>query len=380
MAKRALLLGGNGMVGGEVAVALADAGFDITAVSRGRTYWDSDSRLFGIFTAHVVVNRDDSEWPAALHSPSMGRFDVVVDLSSYTKKDMVAAATNFAREEVCGLYIYISSDSVYEVCEAASHDGPSIETDAKRPADDGVRRQLRRRDRYGDGKLAGEEQLEKRATTAFVCLRLADVSGPRDNTDRWVQLMLWLWCSAVHGTVVHVPTSLISRKMSFVDARDVAGVVAAISCAKTPPPSRAYNLACSEPLFLRELMLSFATALGIETKVSLTELPDDHARTLFPSVDRGPVSIALAEAEIGWQPMTFLDTIPGNCLFYTKALLARDPSALDGVDEFLSDNEQLEMGQNELLESLQPLMVQAEKLLASHPLVNVHTSTRGAAD
>ena len=58
-----------------------------------------------------------------------------------------------------GVYIYISSDAVYEVSKPKTSDRPSVEEDAVRPEDREHRRTLINADRYGDAKLSGEEAL-----------------------------------------------------------------------------------------------------------------------------------------------------------------------------------------------------------------------------
>ena len=50
-------------------------------------------------------------------------------------------------------YIFISSDSVYEVCKDPPHDGISLEEDAVRPEDPAQREAYAERDSYGNSKL-----------------------------------------------------------------------------------------------------------------------------------------------------------------------------------------------------------------------------------
>ena len=57
-----------------------------------------------------------------------------------------------------GVYVLVSTDSVYDVCEKA-HEGGSVEADAARPEADGVRESLAAQHPYGDGKLSAEEHL-----------------------------------------------------------------------------------------------------------------------------------------------------------------------------------------------------------------------------
>ena len=54
-------------------------------------------------------------------------------------------------------YIYISTDSVYEVCKEPSHEGPTLEEDAVRPEDPRERDAYAQRDLYGSNKLECKE-------------------------------------------------------------------------------------------------------------------------------------------------------------------------------------------------------------------------------
>ena len=50
-------------------------------------------------------------------------------------------------------YIYISTDSVYEVCQEPSHDGLTLEEDAVRPEELNTREAYAKKDPYGSNKL-----------------------------------------------------------------------------------------------------------------------------------------------------------------------------------------------------------------------------------
>jgi nucleoside-diphosphate-sugar epimerase len=76
----------------------------------------------------------------------------------FEKTKVIKNALRVLKDKV-GLYIYISTDSVYEVSEEAEHDGPSLEGDAVRPSDVDISQQLADNDSYGSEKLAGEELL-----------------------------------------------------------------------------------------------------------------------------------------------------------------------------------------------------------------------------
>ena len=67
---------------------------------------------------------------------------------------------------------------------------PSIETDAVRPKDENEVNLLKKKDPYGHYKLSCEEALvyyqKHKEGFPWVSLRLSDVIGPRDTTNRCV--------------------------------------------------------------------------------------------------------------------------------------------------------------------------------------------------
>ena len=127
-----LLLGGNGMMGSEAAAQLVEAGYRVTSAHRGHGYWDSKARLDHL-VRNVLCDRDtlaqDEACISELYKGSdtiadstcscsiaVPHYDVVVDFSSFRKKQMQQAISVLAGR--VGLYIYISTDSVYEVSAA----------------------------------------------------------------------------------------------------------------------------------------------------------------------------------------------------------------------------------------------------------------------
>jgi len=90
-------------------------------------------------------------------------------------------------------YIYLSSDSVYEVCEK-THSGPTRESDSVRPISLREQERLNGLDAYADGKFAAEEafdrlwevsKVEGGHSTKYVYVRVPDVVGPRDTALLW---------------------------------------------------------------------------------------------------------------------------------------------------------------------------------------------------
>ena len=120
-----LVLGGNGFVGAEcVAALLRERRYNVTIVSRGSERFDVRDRVF----PHVRRLRCDRYTPCR-HcpdgNPMMGceelmaaqrqvkQWDFVIDFSGYDA-DAVGQALDALAEKM-KYYVFISSDSVYEV-------------------------------------------------------------------------------------------------------------------------------------------------------------------------------------------------------------------------------------------------------------------------
>jgi nucleoside-diphosphate-sugar epimerase len=229
----ALVLGGNGFVGVHVTNALAAAGYRVVCINRGNSYWSNadeehggegeggegggeegkegvggarqrvikcDRKDRGAFERAVDAatsafsgsDEGDEDMEVDGSNPGGGGgsgerrcWDVVVDLSGFTPGDLRAALRGLkGRTKV---YVYISSDSVYEVCVAGGADtdvdnnstdgagagadgakdfGGCAESSAVRPEDARVATRLARDDRYGHHKLRCEEILARAGTVA----------------------------------------------------------------------------------------------------------------------------------------------------------------------------------------------------------------------
>lgn len=222
-----------------------------------------------------------------------------------------------------GKYIYISTDSVYEVCKEPPHWGPLREEDAVRPTDPVERETLASRDSYGDRKLACEEVLETEANSQrvwWMSLRLPDVIGPRDNSNRFWTYLIWLRFGDVIGKRISLPPHLKGRKLSFVHSEDVGRLI--LQLVKMSPHHKfqqAYNLAFRETVTLEELINMMAKTLGI------SEVNYDRETTgsyLYPSVTRGPVNITKAEKNLNWKPMPIEEAVEKTVQFYEYAMRA----------------------------------------------------------
>ncbi|EDO45925.1 predicted protein [Nematostella vectensis] len=181
--KKFLVLGGNGLMGSELVSLLnIQPATDITIVNRGNWYWDSYHRIKP-FVTHVKCDRfiihDCTQLKKVAESKFF--FDVVFDFSSYQAKQL-RDFLDLMRHRI-GRYVYISSDSVYEVSQLPPNFNgePSREEDAVRPASRTRQEELRLVDGYGHNKLECEEVLEdEHALTKlpYISLRIPDVIDP----------------------------------------------------------------------------------------------------------------------------------------------------------------------------------------------------------
>ena len=283
--KRILLFGGNGFIGAETVMTLLSNKEEcqLILVNRGKSWvWDKKAAI----VKRVRIIEWDRRKPLSdcvdlVAECREGCFHAVIDFSGYTPV-MVEESTKLLQGKT-ELYIYISSDSVYEVCVEKCHQGWTKETDALRPKDRSTRRALSIEDDYGHKKLQCEEILSAvgKATGMgvsgqafpYVILRLADVIGPRDSTDRWWQYQSWVDLAARSGTRVKIPDLYKNKPLSFVFVKDVARLIAKIifQTEGLHPEvgldqfTGAYNLACKESPTLYELIDDLYKELGLET-------------------------------------------------------------------------------------------------------------------
>ncbi|MDP2434871.1 MAG: hypothetical protein Q8P67_03945, partial [archaeon] len=249
---KVLVLGGNGMLGSDFVVELlgrvaSEAAGEkearelvLVLANRGHCYWDGAARLATARLAagerarveHVALDRkpralsSGSQEEALTRIKELGPFHWAVDFSS-TKAGSMQLLLNALGGRV-GAWVYISSDSVYEVCEPFAP--PLKEEMAVRPMGEEERRRLAQEDGYGEEKLACEEAL-RQAGIRHLCLRLPDVLGPRDGTLRLLRYCLWtLLQPFVFPQVLplHIPAASADRPLSFVYSLDVARCITSL--------------------------------------------------------------------------------------------------------------------------------------------------------
>ncbi|XP_033726249.1 uncharacterized protein LOC117315929 [Pecten maximus] len=319
--KNILVLGGNGFIGAATSERLIARGDNLVLVNRGNWYWDSHSTVKP-HVKHLTCDRQRQ----LRHCEDLRRFkdfvyfDVVVDFSAY-HSEAVEDVLDLLKGRV-GRYIYISSDSVYEVC-SKNHSNPSRESDAVRPMNAEEKLQMAGKDDYGHRKLECEEvlvrQRQEEGGVPYVLLRLPDVIGPRDNTYRWWMYQMWLRLSGYLERQISIPKFLMDQKLSFVYSLDVADMVVKLTDCELGKFDNAYNLGTDEMPTLLEVLELMKRQLNLEN----THIPvNDSAEAiyLFPSVKLGPVDSSKAKDMLNWTPTSFETISRQTIRFYEFAI------------------------------------------------------------
>ena len=352
--RRILSFGGNGMIGSEVLHQLLqnDQQYDIVLVSRGSWPFDSEERI-APHVQSIVCDRKTglSNCPELMDEiQSTEEYYAVLDFSAYRPKwvqDAVDLLQNKAR-----VYVYVSTDSVYEVTESPRYTAKSkrrsVETDAVRPSDDDMREELNKDDRYGDRKFAGEEVLYAQSTLPHVSLRFADVIGPRDNTGRFVTYYAWVKFEKLESVPnIAVPKGIPeATSITYVD--DAAqSILLAMDVSNRDSWNASYNIACEEVFNVTSQIMSMGHLMGnhhIHPK-RIQDL-DIH---VYPSVTKGPVDVSKAKDTLGFRPTPQEVALSRTIRWYDK-LYKKDGSfrkevateligILDEVNDYESDDE-----------------------------------------
>ncbi|XP_061184547.1 uncharacterized protein LOC133192571 [Saccostrea echinata] len=323
-APEVLVFGGNGFMGSSLVEKLLLRGYHVTVVNRGNWYWDSGIKIKPR-VSHVICDRlQPLKNCTDLRVLYNSKFDVVIDFSAFHRFQIQDVFDIF--QDRIGLYILISSDSVYEVCNK-SHDGYTRETDAIRPKNVLQREEYAKKDGYGHRKLLCEEELRfqsmKWGSVPFVSLRLPDVIGPRDNTYRWWLYQLQISLSAHLESNVRLSKSQCQTPLSLVHSDDVADAILHI-CSQNPSnfaQGKAFNLAFRENPTLLEVFEMMKTELN-KKDVSII-CGEELGFRFYPTVTMGPIDISFAEKELNWNPIPFSEAVKDVVAFYESA--SRNP-------------------------------------------------------
>jgi len=352
--KDVLVLGGNGFLGVYAVQALAHSGhYTIAIANRNTSYFDSAERLAA--TGVISLHWDRRHTPFG-EAPEIQAYfatrpllHAIIDFSCYTGAAAHDVATYLLEADVqVEWYVYISSDSIYEVGSPKAHPEKPTEEgiDDHRPCSLQDQAQLNACDAYAHGKLEAEEvlqALQPASSWSYVFLRIPDVVGPRDTSYRWwfYQILLKLQ-SRTQVPVPYVQEDRDGRQMSLVYVKDVARAILQVlangdehdsnmSKRKASVKNTALNLAHYETWTFPQIMECIAQEVA--ENMSASSQPPQlrfpllfalNRTTDFPSVKRGPISTLRARTLLGWEPTPWLEILHKTVEYFESEAVWQD--------------------------------------------------------
>jgi nucleoside-diphosphate-sugar epimerase len=291
--RRALIIGGTGLIGRAVAKRLLGAGWHVDLTGRDATGMPASLTAAGArFTA---ADRSDS---AALLAAAGDGADLIVDCLCYTAAD---AAGLLPLARAANSTVMISSNAVY--IDAAGHHlnsdtppdfgGPVREDQPTMAPSAGG--DYRSRDGYGPCKVAAEQVLLDSGSPVTV-LRPGKVHGPWAARPReWVFVKRVLDCR---------PTVFLARRGADV-AQTVAAenVAALIEAVADKPGRRILNSADPDAPSALEITQAIAALLGHSWEEVLLDETADPALGRHPWNSKFPVVLDMTAAlNLGYVP------------------------------------------------------------------------------
>lgn len=160
--KYILILGGNGFIGAECVEHLLEnlgSEYKLILVNRGNwNDWDVSARIKSRIHENIVFDRSEDN-PDQLRSGLSGylsqegfRFEAILDFSGFKAKQVEKVCRAIPHNAI-RRYIYISTDSVYEVSIPKEKNLESVESDSVRPENPEEIARLKKLDSYAHHKL-----------------------------------------------------------------------------------------------------------------------------------------------------------------------------------------------------------------------------------
>lgn len=340
-----LVLGGTNFMGKSLVFQLARGSCRVTCVNRKKPHWNGESFLLKDRVRFVYGDRDNHvEFGKLLRYLSekearetgLGaafRWAAVIDFCAYQRKEVKSVVRGL--KDLLRLYVFVSTDSVYDVCDPAGLSVPVREEEAVRPLDDKVLYKRAEDEEYGHDKLRCEEYLRSHAASLeqglpFVCLRLPDVLGPFDSTARYWSYVLWLRKMAEWP--VHSKHESRTKPLSFVFSEDVVALLLRLVRQSEDPEfvqrvhGHAFNLAFEETPTLNGLLQAIADSLQLgrvnfieEAALEKVSKSDKKGKFFYPSVYCPHLDTSKAKKTLQWTPTPLADALQLTSLFFLGA-------------------------------------------------------------
>ncbi|EAR95790.2 NAD-dependent epimerase/dehydratase (macronuclear) [Tetrahymena thermophila SB210] len=326
--KYILVLGGSTFMGLQLLQNLCSSeneDYEVYYINRGKKYWNNQVK--NIKNAHHIFgNRKEKQEYRKLieyESKKLGidgkkKWTAVFDFCGFKYSEVKSAYE--ALKGKCELYLFISTDSIYDVCDkSVRKEGQPIKEEmACRPKTLTKQAEYKKDDDYAHHKLKCEEFLYnyvEKEELPFVILRLPDVIGPFDDTGRFWAYMKWI--TEFNKNTLYMDDEANNLKMSFVYSQDVADIcLKLINMPKDNILHKSYNIACEEVITLKQMIEQIAKIMDIKL-VNIKNT--DNASKFYPSVDCGPIDITLAKQMLGWNPTPLEEVLEKTVTFFKQA-------------------------------------------------------------
>jgi nucleoside-diphosphate-sugar epimerase len=323
MSRRAVLIGGTGMIGRAAAAALARDGWDVVALSRSG---EVSAELAALGVSGAAADRaDDAQLRAAIGDSA----DVVVDMVAYTAAD----GEQLSALPV-GSLVVISSASVYADAEGRALDGvsdppqmpvPVLETQPTvEPGDE----------TYSTRKTALEQALLAGPLPA-TCVRACAIHGPGAKLPRELY-----FAQRAHDGRRRVAIAFGGK--SCFHTTSVPNLAELIRLAAAQPGNRAFNAGDPDPPTTLEICRAVGAAMGHEFEPVL--LPGDEFDNPWGAPPEHPfiVSMDAAASELGYRPVaTYPEAVRDTCAWLVGELEAgRDWNGtyLEGMLDYAAED------------------------------------------
>ena len=301
---RAVLIGGNGMIGRAAARALAGDGWDVVAVSRSGSLPEGLAEL-GV-RAIKVDRDDDAQLRAAVGSGA----DVVYDSVAFTREH--GEQLN-ALDGLVGSLIVISSASVY-----ADDEGRALDGEGEPPALPVPIPETQRTAEPGDAtystRKAELEQTLLEGPLPATLLRACAIHGPGAKLPR----ELFFVKRAVDG---RRRVALAWKGGSLFHTTSVANLAELIRLAAARPGNRALNSGDPDPPTTLEICRAIGDALEHDFEPVLLEGEAFDNPWAAPVDKPFVVSMEAAERELGYRPVaTYPEAVVETCVWVAGEL------------------------------------------------------------
>lgn len=302
--KNILVIGGSGFVGRSLIPTLNATGHKVTVLNRGT------HGIKGV--SQIIADRDD---PQDM-SRHVAAFDVVIDTSGYTRRQVETAFTVFG--ETARKWIHLSSAAVYR------------ETPDRLPAEDDILGGAEIWSTYGVDKSEADEFLTEQVGYPLVILRPPYLYGPNNADDRET----FIWSRVLSARPVIVPGDG-TAQIQFLHVQDLANIITYFVNADVGERT-IYNVAEPETMNAETWVKRVAAVSGGELKIISGEIEAKgvSARKYFPFRDY-PCALNVSQfvSDLNWTfQFSFDDGIANTYTSYDlEALQQLSPSSADEV-------------------------------------------------